>query len=327
MKRKYVLPGLPMLLVLLTISGPLLPAAPASAASSVVIELDNVSVTREALDERFIVAVQLLALRQGISLVGQDPAVIENLRQQYLDKYATELVLLREAQRRQIELPDFVVDAEFSSLFANDTDEMTFMENLPIPPARARDCLRRIITDEKTVELLTEHLIKDIKIAPGDVITLHHDIKDTLATPEQVCVRHIQTESLAEANAVIDDLQSGEKFGELAKSRSTDSATAAMGGDLGCFERGHGGSRSEFERAAFAATEGELSGPVESHLGFHALIVYEHKMPRAPTLNEAYAQIERELALEKLPQQIQAIVSGSGIRLYAENYQSTADGM
>ncbi|MBT8099666.1 MAG: peptidylprolyl isomerase [Gammaproteobacteria bacterium] len=329
MTRKDALPKLPVLLVLITIGASLLPAAFASAAAAndVVIELDDVSITRDALDERFAVALQLLAMRQGISLAGQDPAAIENLRQQYLDKYASELVLLREAQRRQIELPDAVIDAELAGLFESEPDEAAFLESLPMSPARGRDRLRRIITDEKTIELLTEHMIKDIKIAPGDVITLHHDIKDTLATPEQVCVRHIQTESLAEANAVIDELRSGAEFGELAKSRSTDDASAALGGDLGCFERGHGGTRSEFERAAFAATEGELSGPVESHLGFHALIVYEHKMPRAPTLNEAYAQIERELAMEKLPQQIQAIVSNSGIRVYAENYQSTADDM
>lgn len=325
MNTKCVLPTLSMLL--LTVSGALLPAAAASTASSVVIELDDVSITRAALDERFDVAVQLLAMRQGISLAGQDPALIENLRQQYLDKYATELVLLREAQRRQIELPASVVDTELSGLFENDTDEETFLDKLPFPPAQGREALRRIISDEKTIELLTEHMIKDIKIAPGDVITLHHDIKDTLATPEQVCVRHIQTASLHEAETVIAELRAGAEIDELAKKRSVDESSAAMGGDLGCFERGHGGARSAFERAAFAADEGELTGPVESRLGFHVLVVYEHKMPRAPTLNEAYAQIERELALEKLPQQIQAIVSASGVRVFAENYQSSADGL
>ena len=193
-------------------------------------------------------------------------------------------------------------------------------------PAQSRERLRRIVSDEKTIEFLTEHMIKDVKIAPGDVITLHHDIKDTLATPEQVCVRHIQLASLDEANAVISEIQAGAEFHELAMERSVDSASAAMGGDLGCFERGHSGTRSEFERAAFAAAVGELSSPIESHLGYHVLIVDEHKMPRAPTLNEAYAQIERELALEKLPQQIQEIVSASGVRVFAENYQSSAEG-
>ncbi len=54
-------------------------------------------------------------------------------------------------------------------------------------------------------------------------------------------------------------------------------------------------------------------------------IVYEHKMPRAPTLNEAYAQIERELALEQLTQRLQALVSDSGIRVYPDTFRVSTD--
>ena len=64
-----------------------------------------------------------------------------------------------------------------------------------------------------------------------------------------------------------------------------------------------------------------MTGPIESRFGHHLLLVYEHRMPREPTLNEAYAQIERELALEELPQRIQALVEQSGIRLYLDRYQ------
>ena len=43
-------------------------------------------------------------------------------------------------------------------------------------------------------------------------------------------------------------------------------------------------------------------------------------MPREPTLNEAYAQIERDLALEKLPERLQALIEDSGVRVYADRY-------
>ncbi len=71
-------------------------------ADSIVIELGDRVITRSEVDARFQVAVQLLARRQGISLADQDPAVIAALRDQYLDKYANELVFLQEAQRRQL---------------------------------------------------------------------------------------------------------------------------------------------------------------------------------------------------------------------------------
>ena len=283
---------------------------------SIVIEIGDQVVTRAEVDDRFQIAVRLLARRQGISLVDQDPAAIAALRDQYLDKYADELVFLQEAERRQLVVSGAQVDRALAELFASENTEDGFPDET---------LLRRIVRDEQTVELLTEVMLAEIRIPPGDVITMHHDVKDSLATPEEICVRHIQTGSNDAANDVRAELELGADFAELAIEHSTDAASAGNGGDLGCFERGHSASRSEFEKAAFAAEEDQLVGPVESHLGHHVFIVYEHKMPRAPTLNEAYAQIERELALEQLPQRLQALVSDSGIRVHPDTFRVSTD--
>ncbi len=285
-------------------------------ANPVVIELGDQAITRTEVDARFQVAVQLLARRQGISLADQDSAVIAALRDQYLDKYANELVFLQEAERRQLEVSDEQVEQVLRQLIASEEVENEFPDET---------LLRRIVRDEQTIALLTEAMLQDIRIPPGDVITMHHDVKDSLATPEEICVRHIQTGSVDTANDVRAELELGADFAELAIEHSTDAASTGNGGDLGCFERSHSASRSEFEQAAFAAEEGQLVGPVESRLGYHVFIVYEHKMPRAPTLNEAYAQIERELALEQLPQRLRALVSDSGIRVHPDTFRVSTD--
>ena len=296
-----------------------------SGGEAIVVELGDTIVTRAEVDERFQVAVRLLARRQGVLLADQDPALIEQLRQQYLDKFATELILLREARRRQIDMPASVVDTALGDLFASDAEEEAFLADVELVEASGQELLRQVVRDEKTVELLTEHLLQEIKIPPGDVITLHHDVKHSLATPEEVCVRHIQLASREEAIETKAELEQGASFEALAKSRSTDMASAASGGDLGCFERSHSAGRSEFEKAAFAADEDELTGPVESRFGYHVLIVYEHKLPREPTLNEAYAEIEREIALDKLPERIQAIVDNSGVIIHADRFTVAAE--
>jgi parvulin-like peptidyl-prolyl isomerase len=248
---------------------------------SIVIELGDRVITRSEVDARFQVAVQLLARRQGISLADQDPAVIAALRDQYLDKYANELVFLKEAQRRQLEVSDEQVEQVLGQLIASEEVENEFPDET---------LLRRIVRDEQTIALLTEAMLQDIRIPPGDVITMHHDVKDSLATPEEICVRHIQTDSADAANDIRAKLELGADFAELAIEHSTDATSAGTGGDLGCFERSHSASRSEFEQAAFAAEEGQLVGPVESRLGYHILVVYEHKMPRAPTLRLSSCQ-------------------------------------
>lgn len=293
-------------------------------ANEVVIELGDTAITRSDLERRFAVALHLLARQQGISLAGQSADVIEQLRVQYLDKHASELVMLREAARREIKVADADIDAMLLDMFANTDDQDAFLEATTLEAPAAEQVLRQIIRDEESVRRLTEHVLKEIVVPPGDVITLHHDIKDSLATPEQACVRHIQLESEDEALAVLKELQNGAEFTKRATERSTDTASAATGGDLGCFERGHSVARSEFEKAAFRATVGELSGPVESRFGHHILLVYERKMPRTQTLNEAYAQVERELALEQLPQRMQSLLANSGIQTYPERFRADA---
>lgn len=291
-------------------------------ADPVVVELGELRATRSEVDRRFRIAAALLARRSGTTLDAQEPAVLARLREQFLDQYATGLVLLQEARRRQLEVSDAEVERALGELFASREDEAEFLARVA-PFDGASALLREIVQDEETVELLTEVMLREIRIPPGDVITLHHDVKDQLATAEEVCVRHIQTDSVAAAERIRAALEAGESFAALAAAHSTDAATADKGGDLGCFERGPAGYRSAFERAAFLAEEGAVVGPVASRLGQHVLIVYEHKPPRVPTLNEAYAMIERDLALEQLPERLQALISASGITMFPENFLAT----
>lgn len=296
-------------------------AAPANGAEDpVVIELGTTAVTRAELDARFALAVRLLARRQGVALAEQDPGLVEALRQQYLDKRATELVLLEEARRRQLVVSDAQVDAAFGELFQDETDIEALIADAGLDPEAGRALLDDVLRAEQTVELLTEHMLREIRVPTGDVITLHHDAKHLLATPEEVCLRHIQVADEDSARALLARIEAGAEFAELAAAHSSDAASASAGGDLGCFERGPAGPRTAFERAAFAADEGEAVGPVESRYGFHVLVVYEHRMPREPTLNEAYAEIERELALEELPERMQALLESSGVRVHADRY-------
>ena len=294
----------------------------AASTDPVVIELGDLRATRTDVDRRFRIAASLLARRQGTTLDDQDPAVLARLREQYLEQYATQLVFLQEARRRQLEVSDTQVDQALGELFDSGEDEAEFLGRVSHPDV-SQGLLRTVVRDEETVELLTEVMLQEIRIPPGDVITLHHDVKDQLATAEEVCVRHIQTESIAAAERIRAALEAGSSFAVLAAAHSTDKASADLGGDLGCFGRGPSGYRSEFERAAFLAEEGAVVGPVASRFGQHVLIVYEHRTPRAPTLNEAYAMIERDLALEQLPERLQALISDSGVSVYPENYGTT----
>ena len=89
-------------------------------------------------------------------------------------------------------------------------------------------------------------------------------------------------------------LQEGADFGELARSLSLDLSTRVADGDLGWFTRG-GLTIPEVEIAAFDQGAGEISGVIQSELGFHIVETLE-RADRIPT--SAARQRQREAAVE-----------------------------
>lgn len=75
--------------------------------------------------------------------------------------------------------------------------------------------------------------------------------------------------------ALRDRIAKGEKFEDVAKAESADSASGAVGGSLG--RGGKGRFVPQFESAAYALKVGELSQPVLTPFGYHLIRVDEHK--------------------------------------------------
>ncbi len=100
-------------------------------------------------------------------------------------------------------------------------------------------------------------------------------------TGEHVHVRHILVETEEEARAILAQLTGSPpaSFEELAREKSTDTASKEAGGDLGWFARGV--MTAEFEAAAFSLEPGQLSDVVTTAYGFH-IIKVEERDPNRP---------------------------------------------
>ncbi|NWG11371.1 peptidylprolyl isomerase [Candidatus Bathyarchaeota archaeon] len=86
--------------------------------------------------------------------------------------------------------------------------------------------------------------------------------------PDKVHCAHILVKTEQEAKAVLDRLNRGEKFANIAKETSL-CPSGKRGGDLGTFGRGK--MVKEFETASFALKKGETSPIVKTKFGYHII--------------------------------------------------------
>jgi peptidyl-prolyl cis-trans isomerase D len=101
----------------------------------------------------------------------------------------------------------------------------------------------------------------------------------------------------AKVEDVIKRAKGGEDFAKLAREVSEDKASAVQGGDLGFV--GPGELVAPFEQAAFALDQGEISAPVRTPFGYHAIRVIEVKEGGKAALNEVASKIKETLRAQK----------------------------
>ena len=131
-------------------------------------------------------------------------------------------------------------------------------------------------------------------IVAGDAAHLVKVLDTQRAESEALHARHILIESSGDgtqaqeqAQELIDQLDSGADFAQLARQYSDDTGSAQRGGDLGWFGRGR--MVEAFEEAAFGATPGEIVGPVESRFGYHIIEVLEQADEAVQIADLAYS--------------------------------------
>jgi peptidyl-prolyl cis-trans isomerase C len=106
-------------------------------------------------------------------------------------------------------------------------------------------------------------------------------------------VRHVLLGSAAEAQAVIDKLARGEKFGDLAK-QSQDRSTKDIGGDLGWINAAT--YVKPFSEATIKLQKGAHTlKPVQSEFGWHVIQLDDVRELKVPTLAEVKPQLVQHL--------------------------------
>lgn len=111
--------------------------------------------------------------------------------------------------------------------------------------------------------------------------------------------RHILVKSEGEAKDIIAQLDKGDDFSELAKSKSTDPGSAKNGGDLGWF--GPNQMVPEFSQATAALTKGHYTKtPVKSRFGWHVILLDDSRPIPPPKFEDIKQQLQGAVQKEHI---------------------------
>lgn len=162
-------------------------------------------------------------------------------------------------------------------------------------------------TKEQLIQnMFIEKYLKD-KVTDKAVKAEYDKLKKENKGKTEVHARHILVKTEEEAKQVIKDLESGAKFEDLAKERSSD-PSAKNGGDIGYFTKDE--LIPEFSAAAFDLKPGTYTKtPVKSQFGYHVIYVQDKRDRSVPDLKAVETQIRQKLgqeAVQKLVMDLRA---------------------
>ena len=119
---------------------------------------------------------------------------------------------------------------------------------------------------------------------------LYDENAELYTNPERRRAQHILVEDETLANDLLNQIQEGVDFAELAKTNSVDTSSNEQGGDLGLFERDLMGV--EFDEAAFSMNVSDVSDVVSTDYGyFHIIKLTEIQTETAQSFEEVREQL------------------------------------
>lgn len=144
------------------------------------------------------------------------------------------------------------------------------------------------------------------KAAIADITVKESEVKEAYENYQpDMKARHILVKDKKTAEEVKAKLDKGEDFAKLAKEYSTDTGSAANGGDVGWF--GTGEMVPEFEKAALKMKKDEISEPVKSEYGYHIIQLLDKK--EKESYKDMKKDLENQLKVAKIDQtKVQSIL-------------------
>lgn len=241
-----------------------------------VADVNGVGITEEEFNEEFQVFKNEYERQLGadaLKQVGQDGKTLgEQLKEEVIELLIMEKIISKEAESLNIVVTEEDVDKQVKA-YVEETGGQEAFDELLKRNNYTYDYFVENMRKGLMVEKHKESYLNTITISDKESKDYFDLNKDDIVL---ISVSHILLGSEEDANKIIKRLNEGEDFATLATLESLHSVSAAQGGDLGYIGKGYL-TVAEFEDAAFALKEGEISGVVKSEVGYHVIKLDDKK--------------------------------------------------
>lgn len=225
---------------------------------------------------------------------GQQPDSLQALavRKDILNRLIDEKLIVQEAKRKQVAVPDSEVDHQVTDAITDAKQRLGGEQGYAAELSKegiSESDLRERYRGEIRRQLLANQLLRKELNLKMEVSTAEAEAYfktnpgEFPKRPEEVGLAVIQISIAPESSAVaaaharaqalLDRVRKGESFTRVAQEASEDPGTRSSGGDLGFF--GHGDLDSTFEQVAFRLKPGQISDLVRTPFGYHIIRVEE----------------------------------------------------
>ena len=210
---------------------------------------------------------------------------------QILQNMIIESLIMQEVERLKLSITDADIAQQLEMLRMQFPNEQSFQYAL------MGMSQENLYAQLKIQAALWKLGTRNVKVTEEEMKQYYEENKDDYKEPETVRARHILVKTEEEAKKIIEALDAGEDFAELAKAHSL-GGTKDRGGDLGYFS--YEEMVPEFSAAAFALEVGQYTKePVQTQFGYHVIKLEERNEEKQYTLEEVKDSVQLAILSEK----------------------------
>lgn len=296
----------------LTLSGcSLISKTPEGKAKTVLIKVNNQTLTREQFDKKMESQIAYYEKYYGAGYFSkpENAQALKAFQENNLNLYADEMFALQKAAELKLVPAEADLTAEIEKQYKAEVEsnggEESFkkaLEEMKFTVESLKESIRKQIIIQK----LYDNVVKDIAVSDDDINKYYQEnLFDYTTKPNTMNLSHILVATEDEAIKIKDEYDAGKKFEDLAKQYSTD-PSKDKGGLLGDVAYNNEEIDKAFLEYAKIVPEGMVSQPVKSSFGWHLIKVNKRTEYPVKPLSEVKEEIKSKLLQEKQSEKYQA---------------------